>query len=97
MDFDLLVRIKDEKFAFIPKPLVYFAPGGASHFQFKQGLKEVQQSYRRYIGKSYKMVLWQMRQQALTYLMLTKLGKTLFQLKNRKQIAGEKKQVETTY
>ena len=37
MDYDMLVRIRDEKNIFIPETLVYFAPGGASNVQFKKG------------------------------------------------------------
>jgi GT2 family glycosyltransferase len=86
MDYDLLVRIRNEKFIFIPKPLSCFAAGGASSTQFTAGLREVKKSYTRYIGYSLKQTLWQLRQRALHYFMQTSAGKKWFQWKNR----GEK-------
>jgi glycosyltransferase involved in cell wall biosynthesis len=90
MDFDFLVRIRNENFNFIPKPLVYFAPGGASNVQFSKGLAEVRKSYFTNIGKSYRLILWQLRQQALKIFMQSAAGKTWFNLKNRKRIIKSK-------
>lgn len=83
MDYDLLVRIRNEKFVFIPKPIAYFAAGGASSTQFTKGLAEVKKSYRQHIGYSFKQILWQIRQKALNYFMQTTAGKKWFQWKNR--------------
>jgi glycosyltransferase involved in cell wall biosynthesis len=83
MDYDLLVRIRNEKFFFIPKPLSCFAAGGASSTQFTKGLEEVKKSYRQYIGYSFKQTLWQLRQKVLHYFMQTTSGKRWFQWKNR--------------
>ena len=83
MDYDLLVRIRDEKFLFINKPLIRFAPGGASHSQFFLGLKEVKQCHKKYLGYSFRQTLWQLRQKMLNYFMQTLIGKKWFQLKNR--------------
>ena len=85
MDYDLLVRLRNEKFHFIDKPLVYFAPGGASNTQFKKGLVEVKRSYETHIGKNTKLDLWQLRQRLLNSFMQTGVGKAWFQLKNRKK------------
>jgi glycosyltransferase involved in cell wall biosynthesis len=82
MDYDLLVRIRNEKFFFIPKPLFCFAAGGASSTQFSTGLREVKKSYNRNIGYSFKQALWQLRQKALNYFMLTPFGKKWFRWKN---------------
>lgn len=83
MDYDMLIRIRNEKFKFIPEPLVYFSPGGASHLQFKKGLKEVRQIYQTHIGYSFKQTLWQFRQRLLHLFMRTALGKRWFGWKNR--------------
>jgi GT2 family glycosyltransferase len=83
MDYDMLVRMRNEKFRFIPIPLVYFAPGGASNLQFKKGLAEVKKSHTTHIGTSFKQLLWQFRQKMLQSFMETSPGKKWFQWKNR--------------
>jgi glycosyltransferase involved in cell wall biosynthesis len=86
MDYDFLIRIRNENFVFIPRPLVYFAPGGASNIHFKKGLAEVRRSYYSNIGKSSKLLLWQFRQQVLNLFMRSYFGKVWFQAKNKKSI-----------
>jgi glycosyltransferase involved in cell wall biosynthesis len=86
MDFDFLIRIRKEKFCFINKPLVYFAPGGASNVHFENGLLEVRKSYEKHLGKNLKLRLWQFRQRILNSMMQTSQGKWLFKLKNIKKI-----------
>jgi glycosyltransferase involved in cell wall biosynthesis len=83
MDYDLLVRMRNEKSFYIQQPLSYFAPGGASSTQISKGLNEVKNSYQKYIGYSFKQTLWQLRQKALHYFMQTAVGKKWFQWKNR--------------
>jgi hypothetical protein len=85
MDYDMLVRMRNEKFVYIEKPFVYFAPGGASNVQPLKGLKEVKESYQKYIGYSFKQTLWQLRQKALHYFMQTSIGEKWFQWKNKKK------------
>lgn len=87
MDYDLLVRIRNEKFKFITEPLVYFAPGGASSIQAHKGMQEVKQSYYKHIGKSILPSLWQFRQKVLLAMLQTEWGKKLFRLKNRNKRA----------
>lgn len=87
MDYDMLVRIRDEKSAFISRPLVYFAPGGASNLQFEKGLQEVKSSYQRHVGHNIRQDLWQFRQRALHLFMKTSLGRKWFRWKNLKQKA----------
>ena len=86
MDYDFLVRIRNEKFQFIREPLVYFAPGGASNLQFEQGLREVKRSHNTHIGRSARLLLWQIRQRVLHLFMQTTVGKLWFQAKNRRHI-----------
>lgn len=83
MDYDMLVRIRDEKNAFLDQTLVYFAPGGASDQQFQLGLMEVRKSYQKHIGKSMRQSLWQIRQKLLHRFMQTSVGKRWFQNKNK--------------
>jgi glycosyltransferase involved in cell wall biosynthesis len=85
MDYDMLARMRDEKFRFIEKPLVYFAPGGASNTQFQKGLAEVKRSYETHVGRNSKLDLWQLRQKLLNSFMQTSLGRQWFKLKNRKK------------
>ncbi|HEX8332173.1 MAG TPA: glycosyltransferase [Segetibacter sp.] len=86
MDYDFLVRIRNERFQFIPEPLVYFSPGGASDVQFKKGLAEVREIYNKNVGNSFKLQLWQFRQRLLAFAMKTNFGRFLFKLKNKKNI-----------
>ena len=86
MDYDMLIRMRNEKFIFIPLSLVYFAPGGASNTHFKKGLAEVKASYIKHEGASLKQSLWQFRQKMLHVFMQTELGRKWFQWKNKKAI-----------
>lgn len=88
MDYDLLVRIRNEKFKFIPQPLIYFLPGGTSDIHFQKGLEEVRRSYNTYIGRSSKLKVWQFRQKLLEKLMHTRIGKVLFKMKNTGNVIG---------
>ena len=83
MDYDMLVRMRDEKSLFIPDVLTYFAPGGTSHLHFKKGLKEVKQIHQKHIGPSFKQTLWQLRQRLLHAFMQTSSGKNWFRNKNK--------------
>jgi GT2 family glycosyltransferase len=83
MDYDMLVRIRNEKFLFIPAILTYFAPGGASNVHFKKGLTEVKQIHQTHIGPSFKQTLWQWRQRLLHSFMQTGAGRKWFQNKNK--------------
>ena len=83
MDYDFLVRIRNFSFEYIEQPLVNFAPGGTSSIQFERGLQEVKETYTKYIGGSFKLILWQFRQRVLNKFMSTSLGKTWFQWKNK--------------
>ena len=86
MDYDLLVRIRNEKNIFLETPLIFFAPGGASDKQFLKSLIEVRDSYRKYIGFSFKQALWQFRQKILYHLMQTSVGSYWFQRKNKGKV-----------
>lgn len=83
MDYDFLIRIRDEKVKYLTSPLCQFAPDGTSYENIWEGLKEVSNSYQKYIGFSLKQKLWKVRAYLLFWLtQKTSLGKWLFQLKN---------------
>lgn len=84
MDYDFLVRIRLEKFIFLDYPLVRFSPEGVSEKNIDAGLKEVEESYNKYIGKSLKQKLWMLRIKALHALTGTRLGSMIFKIKNFK-------------
>ncbi|MEX0967664.1 MAG: glycosyltransferase [Bacteroidia bacterium] len=86
MDYDFMVRIRNEKYLFINYPLVCFAPGGKSEIEFGTGIKNIKHSYRKYIGRSAKLNLWMLWQRTLPIIMGTTLGRLLFRIKNRQKI-----------
>jgi len=77
MDYDFLVRIKDEPFKHLNKVFVRFKDGGASNIHFNKGLSEVKDSYQKYIGSVLTMRLWQIRIKMINKIVKSKLGKTL--------------------
>jgi len=84
MDYDFLVRIRDEKSTYLYHPLCRFAPDGVSYDNVWAGLKEVSASYQKYVGFSIKQKLWMLRTYTLFWFtQKTVLGKWIFQLKNR--------------
>jgi len=83
MDYDFLLRIAIEKFAFLETPLVKFAPSGISHHGYLLSLKEIKNSYKKYYGSSIFLEIWQFRLKLLHYLLNTQLGKWLFKVKTR--------------
>ncbi len=88
MDYDFILRIRNEKFVFIPEPLVFFSPGGVSTIQFNKALKEIRESHNKHIGPSTRLSLWQFRQKILQRFMQTAVGKKWFAWKNRKTTAN---------
>lgn len=84
MDYDFLVRIRYEKFYFLDYPLVRFSPEGVSEKNIDAGLKEVTESYQKYIGRSLKHKLWMLRIKALHALTGTRFGRMIFKIKNFK-------------
>lgn len=94
MDYDMLVRMRDEPFKFIPTVLVYFAPGGASNIHFEKGLKEVKHIYQTHIGTGYRLMAWQMRQRLLDRFMQTEAGRRWFRQKNEKTKPEERSAVQ---
>ncbi|MCX6351448.1 MAG: glycosyltransferase family 2 protein [Bacteroidetes bacterium] len=74
MDYDFLLRIREEPFYFTPKILVKFSPDGVSNQNIKAGLDEVAESYKSAFGFSLQQQLWFLRIRLLDALMKTSLG-----------------------
>lgn len=81
MDYDLLCRIADEKFIFIERPLVSFAPAGISSSNYALSLIEARRVYERYFGKSFLLFTWQLRLKTLFYLLHSPIGNFLYKIK----------------
>jgi GT2 family glycosyltransferase len=83
MDYDFLLRIRNEKNYFIPETIVYFNPDGISNSSYVAGLHETKQCYEKYCGKSFRLTLWQFRLRCLYYLLQTPVGKLLYRFKKK--------------
>lgn len=82
MDFDFLARIRNEPFLFVPDILVVFNPGGISINQYHLSLKENTLVVEKYLGKSWKHKIWNVRLKTLyTIQNIPFLGKILYRIK----------------
>lgn len=89
MDFDFLMRIRNEPFYYIQYPITIFTPGGNSNVNWKAAYDEVVKSYVRHKGWDWR-ILWGYCYQMLFYpLMQTALGRWLMKQKNKKRIQDE--------
>lgn len=86
MDFDFLMRIANEPFLFIEKPIAVFTPGGLSNKHIKDSMNEMTTIYTKYKGYSLKNRLWALRVIGLHKFTNTRIGKWLFQIKNADKI-----------
>ena len=75
MDYDFLVRIRNEKFQFINEPMTVFTPGGNSDVNWKRTFKESQAAYKRHIGKDWRLNVAYWRQVIVHGLLKTPIGK----------------------
>ncbi|MBK9530783.1 MAG: glycosyltransferase [Chitinophagaceae bacterium] len=83
MDYDFLCRIAGEPFTFIHSTLVNFAPAGTSSVLYLQALKDARRIYEKYYGKSFKLILWQLRLKILFYLLRSPAGNFLYTIKTK--------------
>lgn len=81
MDYDFLLRIKDEPFYFIKEPIVFYAPAGVSSLQYLQSLKETSMIFKRRFGNTFLHQIWQLRLKSLYYLLHSPVGKLLYKIK----------------
>ena len=83
MDYDFMVRIRNEKYRFINYPLTVFTPGGNSDVRYFEGLQDVKESYRKHVGFSLKQEAWILLVKGRTHLMKTPVGKAIFRLRHK--------------
>jgi hypothetical protein len=78
MDYDFLVRIAEESFAYLDTPLVVFTPGGLSNRKVAASLREVVDSYESAHGFSLKARLWAERTLWLSLFTESAIGKRIY-------------------
>ena len=83
MDYDFLCRMAEEPFIFLERQLVIFAPYGISQTSYLASLRQMEQVYTKYFGKSLKLKLWHFRLRVLYYMLNGPLGKFLYAVKTR--------------
>jgi glycosyltransferase involved in cell wall biosynthesis len=83
MDYDFLIRIRDEPFFFMNSPISSMDPGGISNSSYLNALKEIRNVYFKYFGKSLKLELWQLRLKMLYYLISSPIGNLLYTVKKK--------------
>lgn len=82
MDFDFLARIRNENFLFLNEMLATCMPGGISSSQYDLSLKENAFVVNKYLGKSWKNKLWNLRLKTLKAIQnIPFLGKILYRIK----------------
>lgn len=82
MDFDFLARIRNERFLFLNEMLATCVPDGISSSQYDLSLKENAFVVNKYLGKSWKNKLWNLRLKTLKAIQnIPFLGKMLYRIK----------------
>jgi len=81
MDYDFLIRIKDEPFFFIDEPIVNYAPAGISSVQYLQALQETSIIFQKKFGNTLLHRLWQVRLKFLYFLLKSPFGQFLYRIK----------------
>ncbi len=83
MDYDMMCRIYEERYAFIDKTFVVFDDSGVSTTNYLESLKQNIEVYESHFHFSFLCRAWQLRLKILYYLLQTKFGKWLFKVKNK--------------
>ena len=83
MDYDLMCRLHKEPYAYQDKVIAVFDDTGVSSSNYLNSLKENRVVYESYFGFSFWLILWQLRLKCLHYLLQTRFGKWLFDLKKK--------------
>lgn len=81
MDYDFLLRIKDEPFYFLPEPIIRYDTTGLSSVNYLESLKQSGNIYRKHFGNSIKQRLWAFRLKVLHFLLHSPVGKILYSMK----------------
>lgn len=83
MDYDLMCRLANESYQYLPKTIAIFDDTGISSSQYLRSLEESRKVYESYFGSSFKLTLWQFRLRLLHYLLQSGLGQGLYRLKKK--------------
>ncbi len=83
MDYDMMCRLGNESYHYLPKTIAIFDDTGISSTQYLRSLDESKHVYESYFGRSLKLELWQLRLKLLHYLLQSGFGQWLFRLKKR--------------
>ncbi len=81
MDYDFLLRIKDEPFYFLPQPIIKYDTTGLSSVNYVESLKQTGEIYRKHFGNSIKQRIWSFRLRILHLLLQSPAGKLLYRIK----------------
>ena len=81
MDYDMMCRIKDEPYAYLNFTITKFDNTGVSTLKYIDSLKQNVMVYESNFGYSILSRFWQFRLKLLHYLMQTKFGGRLYQIK----------------
>ena len=83
MDYDMMCRLGNESYQYIPTTIAVFDDTGISSTQYLRSLTESKCVYESYYGKSMKLELWQLRLKLLHYLLQSGFGQWLFRIKKK--------------
>jgi hypothetical protein len=83
MDYDYLIRMRNEPFLFVNHTLVEFDNTGYTGNNYLKGLKEAQLIYESHFGSSLKLKIWHFRLRLLFKLLNSPIGKFLYAIKRK--------------
>lgn len=83
MDYDMMCRLAQEPYLYLPKTIAIFDDTGISSSQYLRSLEENKKVYTRHFGSSFKLILWQWRLALLHHLLQSRVGQWLFRLKKK--------------
>ncbi len=83
MDYDMMCRLANEPYLYLPKTMAIFDDTGISSSQYLRSLEENKKVYTHHFGSSFKLILWQWRLKLLHYLLQSSFGQWLFRLKKK--------------
>lgn len=83
MDYDMMCRLGNEPYQYIPTTIAIFDDTGISSTQYLRSLAESKQVYESYFGRSLKLELWQLRLKLLHFLLQSGFGQWLFRWKKK--------------
>ncbi|MBI1183720.1 glycosyltransferase [bacterium] len=82
MDYDLLIRLRNEKFKYLQQPIAVFTPGGNSEINWKRCYREGMRAYQKHVGNDWRLQIGYVKQLLVHAMLNTPIGDAL--LKGRK-------------